>query len=97
MAGFGLPLGIPAIPTDVEPPTSVWGLTPWGLILITVLAIMRGWLVPGSQVSRVERERDEWKTLALQAMDQNQQLLAQGRTVVDVLNAIPAPMPTRDR
>jgi hypothetical protein len=68
-----------------------------GLLGVTVLMVFRGWLVPGSQVARVERERDEWKTLALQAMDQNQQLLAQGRTVVDVLNAIPAPTPSKER
>lgn len=69
-----------------------------GLLGLGVLMIFRGWWVPGSQVARIERERDEWKALALKAMDQNQQLLAQGRTVVDVLNAIPAPpAPSRDR
>ena len=68
-----------------------------GLLGFTVLMVFRGWLVPASQVARIEQERDEWKSLALQAMDQNQQLLAQGRTVVDVLNAIPAPTPIKDR
>jgi hypothetical protein len=68
-----------------------------GLLGLTVLMVFRGWLVPASQVARIEQERDEWKSLALQAMDQNQQLLAQGRTVVDVLNAIPAPMTSKDR
>jgi hypothetical protein len=91
-----LPLGIP-IPAEVEPPTTAWGLTPWGALLLVFIAVMRGWLVPGAQVARIEKQRDEWKTLALQAMDQNQQLLAQGRTVVDVLNAIPAPTPSKDR
>lgn len=67
------------------------------LLGIAVLMVFRGWLVPGRTVARIERERDEWKALALQTMEQNQQLLSQGRTVVDVLNAIPAPTPAKDR
>lgn len=81
-----------------EAPTTFWGLTPWGLVLLTVLAIMRGWLVPGTTVARIEKERDEWKRTALEAMEQNRQLLIQGRTVVDVLKAIPPQAePVKDR
>lgn len=84
-----LPLGIP-IPAEVEPPTTAWGLTPWGALLLVFIAVMRGWLVPGRTVALIERDRDEWKATALKAMDQNAQLLTMGRPVASVLEAIPA-------
>lgn len=63
-----------------------------GLVTIAVLLVLFGFLVPRRSLRDVQKERDEWRKLALTAMGQNGQLIQSARVVEDVLQALPRPV-----
>lgn len=67
-----------------------------GLVTVAVLLVLFGLLVPRRALRDVQRERDEWRRLALSAMSQNGQLIDSARVVNDVLKALPRPTGRED-
>ena len=59
------------------------------IVLAVVYMVLRGQLVPRRILEDVQRERDEWRSTAVDALKQNGQLLAGARVVNDVLQALP--------
>lgn len=66
-----------------------------GLLGLVFLLVIRGYLVPPRLVhkeeyDRLKSERDEWKALALQALQQNRDLVAGTQVLSQALQSLPA-------
>lgn len=59
-----------------------------GLLGLTVLMILSGWLVPRRHLVALERDRDLWRTVALQAMGQSDALLPAAQIATEVTRAL---------
>lgn len=74
---------------------SLIGLTPAGLLLITVLMVLTGRLVPKSTYQQVIKERDQWhaayeleRTARNAADAQSRELMELAKTGTKVLEAV---------
>ena len=59
-----------------------------GLLGLTVLMILSGWLVPRRHLVALERDRDLWRTVALKAMGQSDALLPAAQIATEVTRAL---------
>lgn len=53
-------------------------LGPYGvvvLLLVLFIAMVRGWLVSGTQHKQVLKERDEWRDVALKGLSKGEELV----------------------
>lgn len=50
-------------PTDISSLVQLGGTV--GALMFLITAILKGWLVPGNIYRRLEKDRDEWKEIAL--------------------------------
>lgn len=71
-------------------------LGPSVLVGIAVLALIRGDLVPRKQYDAVVSDRDDWRRIALQALDVNAKAVEAAETTATVINALPR-HPSRDQ
>lgn len=78
--------------------TLLAGGGPWAIITITVISIIRGWLVPSATVTLLMQRAEEWRTAwekseearRVQA-EQVAQLLEFARTADAVFRSLPSP------
>jgi hypothetical protein len=45
------------------------------LLAVMVVGLLRGWVVPGDRYRKMEQERDEWKSLAVELMQTAQKAI----------------------
>lgn len=67
------------------------------LLALVVLLILGGWLVPRRVLADAQRDRDNWRDLALELAGQNAILVDGGRTTVEALRAIVTEATTPDQ
>lgn len=60
------------------------------LLCLTVILILRGYLVPRSVLNDVKADRDYWRSTAQEAAKQNGQLLESARVTEALMRAIAA-------
>jgi hypothetical protein len=68
--------GIESLPFPSGAFDAVFG--PLGVVavlLLLVVAMVRGWLIPGGQHKQVVKERDEWKQIALKGLSKGEELV----------------------
>lgn len=69
-----------------------WGDFSWPALLgLVVLLIIRGDIVPRKTYEDMRRERDEWRTTAIKALEVNDKTLVAAETGAAVLDALPKP------
>ena len=72
---------ISAIPWD--------SIGPSGLLAITILSIINGWIVPRRTYEALERDRDYWREAAERREAQIDALTETARTAVAALDSLP--------
>jgi len=59
-----------------------------GLLAVTVVMVLLGWLIPIRTHRETVRERDLWRTIALKAMGQAEALLPAARITAQVAQGL---------
>ena len=69
-----------------------WGdVGPTGLLTLTVLAIIQGWLVPRRTYDALVADRDYWRSTATEQSRTVAELTEVSRAAVAALDALPKP------
>ena len=69
-----------------------WGdVGPTGLLTLTVLAIIQGWLVPRRTYDALVADRDYWRSTATEQATTVAELTEVSRAAVAALDALPKP------
>lgn len=69
-----------------------WGdIGPTGLLTLTVLAIIQGWLVPRRTYDALAADRDYWRQTATEQAKTVAELTEVSRAAVAALDALPKP------
>ncbi len=69
-----------------------WGdVGPTGLLTLTVLAIIQGWLVPRRTYDALVADRDYWRSTATEQAKTVAELTEVSRAAVAALDALPKP------
>ena len=69
-----------------------WGdIGPTGLLTLTVLAIIQGWLVPRRTYDALASDRDYWRSTATEQAKTVAELTEVSRAAVAALDALPTP------
>lgn len=67
-----------------------WGdIGPSGLLALTVLSIINGWLYPRNAYEALKEDRDYWRSAAQESARQVAELTEVSRAAVAALDAIP--------
>ncbi len=59
-----------------------------GMLGLTVWMILMGWLVPRRTVREIERQRDEWRDVALKALGVSDKLVVGAEVAADGFKAL---------
>ena len=60
-----------------------------GLCVLAVVAFARGWICSGRELRTIEKQRDEWRSIALRSLNVNERHVVAAEIASDALAALP--------
>lgn len=60
-----------------------------GLCVLAVMSFARGWICSGRELRAIEKQRDDWRSIALRSLNVNERNVAATEVASDALAALP--------